>query len=311
MIGCASKRAKEEAVLTAPELVADSETATTPSLSPETTASTSPSEVLAPVTFPHEVSKLNGFQKVHVRLSSAETWFTGNALKKQGKLKVTLLRGSASECHVRVQEKEGGLFIEEVALSPQALVSARKFSGVGKHSGRSTVPSGFKCHYALELSLHEAGDLDLELKRGGVLVEQWNKPVTVKLDWGDVDVGEVGPLKVACGRCTLAGEGVEGSLQYRIENGNVGLAALSGTVDGSTAGDTVLKWRKMRADTKVKLVSHAGDVILSFPSAIPLSMELSAPRGEVYSLSDVGGGGIPVSVMAELGNVRLYRNTAK
>lgn len=217
---------------------------------------------------------------------------------RKGQLRITKTAGEA-RCKVRVSETEKGLEITEPPKSSGAL------SAVGK--AKSALPPVSGCRFGIEIGLREAAMAVIELTRGSLAVEAWSAPLEVKMDWGDVDVGTVGALNVTCGRCTLTGEGVDGPLSYKLERGNVGLAGLSGSVVGSTFGDTVLKWRRLKSDSSVKLVSQAGDVILFFPESVPLAIDLKAPRGDVNSHFQTGAHGVPVLVTAELGNVRVYR----
>jgi hypothetical protein len=259
--------------------------------------------------------------KVLIYLSFADLSISTGAPARAGAhLRIARVAGGA-ECLVRAEEKAGMLLISEARAPlvgrqmPRAAAGSTRFSAVSK--GRSAIPDT-GCRYAVELSSPEAAELLVDLKRGSVLVENWAEAVSVKLDWGDVDVGAVGPLNVECGWCTLTGEGVRGSLHYAIENGNVGMADLAGSVEGHTSGDTVLKWSRLPRDGSVKLASTAGDVILVFPGGMDLNIDLKAPRGEIYPRVDDDSAkrlgcyegkhpGIPVTVSAAAGNVRIYR----
>ena len=246
-------------------------------------------------------SDLKSYPKISIHLAYAELSLSSGAGFRKGKLKIEKLSGDA-DCKIRVIESDKGLEISEPLGKHGAALSAVL-------KVRSALPIVSKCRFSIELGLKKAVDTNIELIRGMVSAESWDEPLHVKLDWGEIDVGTVGSLTVVCGRCTLTGDGIEGPLHYSLETGNVGMAGLSGTVEGRTLGDTVLKWRKLHSDSTVKLVSRAGDVILFFPESVPLAIDLKAPHGEVNSRFQTGAHGVPVSVSAELGNVQVYRAT--
>lgn len=247
---------------------------------------------------------LGDFGKVSISLAYADVTIVAGVATRKGTLRVQRLKGGEN-CKVYLHESKT---IFELTETPPVETATASLSATAKRLfSRTSVPSTGRCRFAVELGLREASQLNVDLKRGAILLEQWDQPTSLKLDWGDIDVGTVGALDVKCGRCTLAGEGVAGPLRFTIESGNVGLSGLVGAVDGKTLGDTILKWSKVKAGAAVKLVSQSGDVILTFPRGVPLDMQLKAPRGDVYIQKDhPENNGIPVSVTAEIGNVKLY-----
>lgn len=244
---------------------------------------------------------LQALSRVEVKLPFADVQLVGNSAARRSHLKIKRIAGSEA-CRVRVVVENNQLRISEGASA----VKPSGLSGVGK--GKSALPPVPACKFAVELASKETPESAVELVRGSVQAEQWKQALSIRVDWGDIDVGSVGPLKVTCGRCTLTGEEIAGPLNYELQSGNVGLAGLVGSVEGATLGDTVLKWRKLAAGSKVKLLSRAGDVILTFPGATPLAIDLKAPRGEVHTKVGHGESGVPVDVVAELGNVQVYRS---
>ncbi|MEW6056073.1 MAG: hypothetical protein AB1540_05610 [Bdellovibrionota bacterium] len=245
---------------------------------------------------------LGVFTKINLQVEHADVRLVAGQPVRKGKLNVALLRGRP-ECNVRVSETDGVL---DVVEAPGEARTVQQISGVGK-SGRSSVPDA-KCHFEIEMELSESAELSVDLKRGSIFLEQWPRSAHLKLGWGEVAVGNAGALVVECGRCTLTGEEIDGPVRFQLESGNVGLAGLSSSVEGQTLGDAVLKWKKVRPKAEVKVVSRAGDAILFFPSGVPLSLELQAPRGDVSSkVGKENHQGVPVSVTAQAGNVRVYR----
>ncbi|MBI3555508.1 MAG: hypothetical protein HY074_04515 [Deltaproteobacteria bacterium] len=276
---------------------------------PAPTSSHSTNQAVPPVVLNsvNEVSALDRadlkvLSKIGIHLANAEITLSSGAGIRKGHLKIEKISGDA-DCKVRVQDSEKGIEISEPLLrhSPDGHSAVVKV--------KSALPVVSKCRFSIEIGLKKAADTNIELVRGTLSVEGWDEPLRVKMEWGEIDVGTVGELSVVCGRCSLTGEGVEGPLHYTLETGNVGLTGLAGSVEGQTLGDTVLKWRKLRADSNVKLSSRAGDVILFFPETVPLAIDLKAPHGEVNSRFQTGAHGVPVSVSAELGNVKVYRST--
>ncbi len=252
-----------------------------------------------------EVSALDrtdvkAFSKISIHLAYAEISLSGAGSRK-GRLKIEKLSGEA-DCRLRIQESDKGLEISEPLLARRG---AEGLSAVGKV--KSALPVVSKCRFSIAIELKKAVETSIELVRGTLSADSWDEPLRIKLDWGEIDVATVGALSVACGRCSLTGEGVAGPLHYNLETGNVGMAGLAGSVEGQTLGDTILKWRKLRSDSNIKVTSRAGDVILFFPESVPLAIDLKAPRGDVNSRFQTGAHGIPVSVSAELGNVKVYR----
>ncbi|MBI3543208.1 MAG: hypothetical protein HY075_08050 [Deltaproteobacteria bacterium] len=248
-----------------------------------------------------ERTDLKAIKKLSIRLSHAEVQLSGAGESRKTRFKIDQApAGTDCRVRVRIDSTNGALEIAEATPVPGHAMSA-----VSK--GKSSVPSASRCRFVLQLETREPMPAVVEVTRGSILAESWPQSLTLKLDWGDVDVGAVGPLDVTCGHCMFSGEGIAGPLHYNLESGNVGLAGLGGSVVGQTLGDTVLKWQRLRADSNVKLVSHAGDVILFFPESSPLAIDLHAPRGDVNSRFETGGRGVPVSVTAELGNVQVYR----
>lgn len=250
---------------------------------------------------------LKEFEKVSINFEYADVTVAANAAARRGTLRVQLLKGG-SDCKAHVSDTDKVLVIGD---KPPAATATAALSAAAKTASRlvvrSTIPNSIKCRYAVELGLRQSAPLFVELTRGSVALENWASQSQLQLEWGDVDVGSIGALDVKCGRCTLAGEGVSGSLRFLMDNGNVGLSGLSGSVDGQTLGDTILKWRRIKPDATVKISSRAGDVVLTFPRGVPLDMQLKAPRGEVSTASHrMATRGIPVTVRADLGNVRLY-----
>lgn len=253
-------------------------------------------------------SDLTEYDKIQIDLDSAEVVVHGKFPHRKGSLSVSLVKENP-KCKIHVSESEELLRISD---SDDPNTSSSKFSEmlstVATKGGG--IPSHSPCVFSIDLEMPEASNLAIDLRRGSVALEQWDEPTVLRMGWGDIDVGRVADLSVECVRCNLTGEGVSGPLQFKMDRGNVGLAGLETTVTGQTLGDTVLKWRRIKSDAGVNLVSRAGDVILSFPKGVPLALELKAPRGEVYSKDmTMGLRGIPVSVSAEIGNVRLYRGS--
>lgn len=251
-------------------------------------------------------SDLDVFEKLSINLAFADVRLTGDYAGRKGTVRVQRIKGDAS-CKVYLDRNAQSLELSENPPS-RSSETAISVSAVKKLLARvSSMPPEARCRYSVEVGLKTAAELSIELKRGAIAIEHWDKPAYVRVDWGDIDVGSVDALDVKCGRCTLAGEGIAGALRFALDSGNVGLSGLSGAVEGQTYGDTILKWRRVKPNAAVKLVSKAGDVILTFPKGVPLDMELKAPRGDVFTPKDkVQRHGIPVSVTAEVGNVRLY-----
>lgn len=250
-----------------------------------------------------ERDDLKDVDRIFIRVPRADITLGTGTSAKRGHLKVSLVAGS-KDCKVRLRRTEDLIEILE-PLDASNKSGSSSFSAVNKI--KSTLPNAARCHYAVSVALHEAAEAQIELVRGSLLAEGWDEPLRVKMDWGDVDVGSVGALSLVCGRCDLTGENIGGPLFYKIDSGNVGLMGLEDSVEGETLGDTVLKWRRIRSRSSVKISSRAGDVILSFPGAVPLAIDLKAPRGEVKTKCENESGGIPVSVSAGLGNVQVLR----
>lgn len=243
-------------------------------------------------------SDIKSFSKISIHLAYAEVSLASGMNYRKGRLKIERLSGE-SNCKVRVQESDNGLELSEPGDSHDSLSAVAKV--------KSAIPLAAKCRFSIAVELKEAAEIHVELVRGTLRAETWDEPIHAKIEWGEIDVGTVGELSVVCGRCTLTGDGVDGQIHYNLETGNVGLTGLTGSVEGQTLGDTVLRWRKLPVDSNIKLTSHAGDVILFFPESVPLAIDLKAPHGEVNSRFQTGSHGVPVTVSAELGNVKVYR----
>ena len=176
------------------------------------------------------------------------------------------------------------------------------------------MPEEVKCRFQIEISTAKPAELMINIERGVASISNWKESITVESKNADVDIAEVGPTAVKCERCTFSGSGVYGRLKYEIDNGNVGVEGLTATVDGRTLGDVVLKWNKVLPGSFIKVLSHYGDVFLTIPQKTLLALDLKVPKGEVYSNKKSSElvlnsaelhGGMPVSVVAETGNVRI------
>lgn len=237
-------------------------------------------------------NNLDDFNKIEINVPFADIQVEAGLPRRQTALRIQRLEGGDG-CRIRIVENDTELKLS-YAEEPQSTKPAA--ASAGKKD---------QCRFGIDLRLHEAAALGVDVRRGGIMVERWKEPVDIKMESGDIDLGDVGPVSVVCGKCTLAGDGVTGALKYTIEQGNVGLAGLVGGAEGKTLGDTILKWKSIRAGTKINVVSRAGDIYLVFPKGTPLSTELKAPKGDVDSRFKDQGSGIPVSVQADLGNVRV------
>lgn len=244
-------------------------------------------------------SDFENIEKIAINLTHADVSLVGNVPARKGRLKLERVAGDQN-CLVKMSETNQTLDLTDDSKPDLELNSSRH---------KSALPPSSRCHFSIEIGLPEAIETSIALTRGLVSAEAWDAALELKIAWGDIDVGSVGPLNVNCGRCTLTGDGVSGPFHYALNVGNVGVSGLSDSVDGRTLGDTVLKWKKIKSDSNVKVASHAGDVILFFPRFAPLALSLQAPRGEVFSKESEREHGVPVSASAELGNIQLYRET--
>lgn len=281
---------------------------------------------------PPNPDKLNEYKKgVSVQLDYAEIQLRKVPKRTPGRLTVKVLRGGEN-CKVHLEEVDQKLYILEqgqsflgqtqgqTTVKPEVATSAESTgeqslapaAQILKEGGQSATNkseffhSGLNCHYQIELALRTT-PAEFVLKRGTLDIENWDHLVQARMDWGEMNVSNVGALQVLCGECTLTGERVHGKVRFDVQKGNIGLDGLEDSVEGRTQGDLVLKWAKLSRSSEVKIHSLAGDVILAIPGRVPLSMDLQVPRGEVYSKFLPSHLGVPVSVTAEQGNVRLLK----
>jgi hypothetical protein len=248
------------------------------------------------------------FKNAEVHLSRLEKAprHKKNEPKILGKIEVKLLKGD-DHCKFQIKDQEPDFeIIDQAMLLKPSTFS--KISGIFK-SAKSKVPNVATCEYGVDIKMYETFPVEFNLKKATLFVENWDKPLTVDMSWGSIDLVSVSAINVKCGDCDLTGEKIKGHVQFNLDNGNVGLSGLTSNVEGITYGDTVLKWERLAQDSEVKLVSRAGDVILQFPKGVHLALDLKVPKGEIYSKNEEAAEkkGIPVSITAEAGNVKLYR----
>jgi hypothetical protein len=261
---------------------------------------------------------LDAFDLIQIDLTHAELFLSTQKGIKKGSL---LIRRVDGNCDYKLIEREFDLYLTDSVF----------LSAVKSKKSKSFIPALEKCHFEVQLVLPEAARLKIHLKRGLLSLDHWRESLELKMGWGDIDLFESGSklvdsflqdrwisaptnIDIECGRCTLTGMQLEGSLKYNLEAGNVGLSLLEDSVEGKTLGDTVLRWKKLALHSKIQVESKAGDVHLFFPGGAPIRAELknlTIKPGEEdplakFSVSNLSSS-IPVEVSAESGNVKLYR----
>lgn len=283
---------------------------------------------------PPNPEKLGEYKKgIRIQLDYAEIQLRKVPRRTPGKLEVKVLSGGEN-CKVHLEEVDEKLYILEqgqsflahtqsqTTVTPEVAVNEHpvapgevSFSPAAqilREGGQSATSkseyfhSGLACHYQIALAVRTT-PAEFVLKQGSIDVENWDHEIQARMDWGEMNLLNVGGLQVLCGECTLTGERVHGKVRFDIQKGNIGLDGLEDSVQGRTQGDLVLKWAKISRSSEVKIHSLAGDVILAIPGRVPLAMDLQVPRGEVYSKFLPSSFGVPVSINAEQGNIRLLK----
>lgn len=230
------------------------------------------------------------FEKLRLSFSNASIRLdTTGSKKKPGLISVKVTKGGA-ECQARL------------AISPTRVTLVEH------------ITQKVKCRFDVTITGIAAASTDINLGKGTIQAMNWNQPLNAVIDSGDFDFENLGLIQLQCNRCNLSGSGASGGVRYTIGNGNIGIENLEGSVEGSSNGDHVLKWRKLLPGSKVLVNASAGDVIVAFPKNAHLSLELKVPRGEVYSQLSSNETvlnaqelrqGTPVSISAATGNVRI------
>lgn len=239
---------------------------------------------------------LNSSLKViFIDLDEAEVQLM-TAKQAPDELKVELIAGE-QQCGVELKEKNEILHVAKKQNYP---LPVEGLSGLLKKRKKD-------CKYRLSLLTRQPLKLDLQLKKGKVVVQDWKAPLDLKMEQGELDLFDVKALELDCSHCLVTGKKVEGPIRYALDSGNVGLEGIRGSVDGRTLGDSVLHWDTIASEDAVKIQSRAGDVILFFPAKIALAVNIKAPRGEVFNKDYLAQRGIPVEVHAASGNVHLFK----
>ncbi len=234
--------------------------------------------------------------KLKIELSFAHLEIKGKNKEKKNKIKTSLVKGSKEDCKIAIIKTLNQIVIQE------PLQKERK-------KDESFFPKNFQCEFKIEISFINAAELELDINKSNITIENWEKPIFLKAAWGEMDFSQVQDLTLDCGNCTLTGENISGDLKYTLKTGNVGVEGLTGTVQGETSGDTILKWKKLKPNSNVKIISRVGDVVLTFPKKIALFMDLKVKNGEIYSKLNSDEDGIPVTVVLQAGNLKIYRST--
>lgn len=232
---------------------------------------------------------LRDLEQVSVRVPSVRFFATGEGPKK-GTFTVETLRGGPL-CQIDATSIDGKLDIQEKLKDETQSTKSNKDAD---------------CLYEIHLTLPDAVEMNIESNKFAQLeLENWDDSIKVKVSKGVVAFSHIGELAVDCKQCDLSGEYLEGALKYSIEAGSVGVSQLSSSVDGNSKGDVVLSWRRVRPDAKVHVLTKAGDVLLSFPPAARLSLDLKAPKGDVFTKANSYSSGVPIVATAEAGTIRL------
>jgi len=169
--------------------------------------------------------KLTDIKKIWISLAFANVRVQTGASKKNSEARVKVFPPQGhtlktDHCSAHFETDNGELRIVETKNIGKEIVST--ISGALK-LGTNSIPTEFECRYEVEIDSAESIDLGVQIVRGSLTAENWKKNIEVELDWGDVDVGNVGAVNINCGRCTVAGENVSGRFDFRIANGNVGV----------------------------------------------------------------------------------------
>ncbi|MBI2605196.1 MAG: hypothetical protein HYW49_03850 [Deltaproteobacteria bacterium] len=238
--------------------------------------------------------------KIRISLSNARVRLDGATKAGGASITVKLAKGKPT-CKTKL------------AVSPTRLTLVEaSATDMGESAGGNGKPGA--CHYEVKIATPDAGELEVDIRRGSLAVSNWPEPIRVRLRWGEIEFEAIGPLSVDCVECSIDGSGIAGKLRYSVGKGNIGVEGLTGSVDGFTHGDTVLRWKKMNPGSQVSVTSLVGDVILEIPKTVPLALDLRVPKGEIYSRlkpsevvvnSQELRRGIPLTVVAESGNLRL------
>ena len=260
---------------------------------------------------------LRAVQQVQLVLPSAVIALKGEGGPREGRLEVRKSRGG-DDCKAAAALRDGVLYIGEerevnrvvpLAALPVAVAESNAGDGItASLPHQLEARTGNNCVYQVQLELHHAAELRIVVPgEAQVELERWPEAVTVRLGTGYVAFGEVGDFDLECRGCDFGGEGLNGTLRYRIGVGTVGIRQLTDSVDGMSKGDVMLLWRKLGSASKVAVTSSAGDVAVGLPVGRGLTLSLKAPRGEVYSkrVSTTVAGGVPVDITAEAGTIRV------
>ncbi|MGE4233635.1 MAG: hypothetical protein AB7F43_09930 [Bacteriovoracia bacterium] len=229
---------------------------------------------------------ISDFDEIGVQFDHSEIHLVGNVPRKKAKIetKAVALSADSAECKV-VLIREG----TRVVLREENSALKRK------------------CTYKIDFSLDGSTPLKMDLVRSKVFIEGWSEPIDINLKNGDIDLVSVGQVDVTCVSCNLTGEALDGPVNFKLENGNVGLTKLVGPVSGQTIGDIVLQWKKISTSSEVQLRAPAGDVVLTFPYGVPVAPSVKA-KTEVVSKLTPSDRGVPVNIVADSGQVKLFRS---
>lgn len=243
------------------------------------------------------LSQLKAVKELRVHLPSFRARFSGLPAKqaqKQGSLlQAGVLQGGVG-CLLRSQSvslPSGGASID---LEPQT-------------NEKSVTPQ--ECIFEIQANLDENVDLQIFADRDAyVEIENWRGDVQYKTTRGIIGFSRLQILDVECVACDISGESLEGPLYFQIQQGTVGILGMRDSVTGSSGGDVSLQWENIKKESIVNLSSKAGDIRLDFPRQAQLTMDLKAPRAEIFSVAPSSEGGVIINATAQAGSVRVTKH---
>ena len=253
---------------------------------------------------------LDEVSKLVVNLKDAQVEISQETNYKKGTVRVSLLKGDKAVCIPQLIKEKAEIILKENAKGGQNVAEKKmsdKVSGIFK----SKTPKLEKslCSYKVQGVFPKALEISAELKRGSFFISSWNKPISLKVEFGDIDLEKVSKTNIECVECNLSGEEVDGELSYKIDSGNVGFEGLTDSVVGETLGDSVLHWKKFPTKGSVTVLSKMGNIHLKVPRGLSLNADLKAPRGDIYVDEGLNtSSGIAFAATAEGGSVRVLMN---
>ncbi len=241
------------------------------------------------------LSQMKGIKELRVHLPSFRARFSGissRVAQRQGSLlQAGVLQGGAG-CLLRAQSMalpSGGSAID---MDPQ-----------------TSEKSSHDCIFEIQGTLDESIHLDLFAERDGyVEIEGWQGDVEYKSSRGILGFSHLRTLNVDCGACDVSGEFLEGPFYFQVQNGSVGVVNLRDSVTGNSGGDIALHWEVLKKESMVNLSNRSGDIRLDFPKQAHLTMDLKAPRAEIFSTAASAENGSTVNATANAGSVRVFKH---